>query len=193
MTTFYICRHGQTENNKYKRFSGWIDTPLTEAGVQDALSSGKKLKGISIDKIVASDLGRAFTTAYIISREIGFSAEIKREKELREVNYGDFANQPYTVYPEVTPEENTNYTSPNGESLAQMQRRVLAYIERLSRDFPDQAILLVAHDGTINAVRSAFTGETMGIADLTHNAHDFVAKFGYEDGKIISYEEVGHS
>ena len=190
MTTFYICRHGQTENNENERFSGWIDTPLTPKGERDARSSGRKLRGVAIDKIVASDLGRAFTTAYIVAREIGFSGDIARAKALREVNYGDFANQPYAVYPEVTPEENTDFASPGGESLAQMQQRVLAYIGDLAESNPGKTILLVAHDGTINAVRGRFTGQEMGVVDLTHNAHDFVGKFEFKDGAVLSFEEV---
>ncbi len=42
MTMFYICRHGETENNKNRLLSGWIDTPLTEEGVQNALSANVK-------------------------------------------------------------------------------------------------------------------------------------------------------
>ena len=190
MTTFYITRHGETENNKLQRFSGWIDTPLTEAGVRDAESSAAKLAGIHFDKIISSDLGRTFTTAYIIARKIGFAAEIERAKELREVNYGDFANKPYSVYPNASPEENTNYASPNGESLAQMQQRVLAYIQKLAIDHPDKTILLVGHDGTINALRSAFTGQAIGLTDQTHNAHDFVGRFEVESGKVKVFEEV---
>ena len=29
MNTFNIVRHGETENNRAKRISGWIDTPLS--------------------------------------------------------------------------------------------------------------------------------------------------------------------
>lgn len=191
MTTFYICRHGQTENNKYGRFSGWIDTPLTDAGINNAKSSATKLSSHKIDKVVSSDLGRAFITAYIIVRQLGKDIEIIPEEALREVNYGDFANMPYAVYPEVSPQENGNFVSPNGESLAQMQRRVLACIAKINKDNPDGHVLLTAHDGTINAIYSNFSGEDIGIVDAERqNAHDFVAKFVYLGGKIISFEEI---
>jgi broad specificity phosphatase PhoE len=190
MTTFYICRHGETENNKNRRFSGWIDTPLTAAGLQDAKSSAAKLKGAAPDKIISSDLGRTFITAYIIARELEHTAEITRAKELREVNYGDFAYQSYSVYPNTTPAENTNFVSPNGESLAQMQRRVVDYIRKVSADNPNKAVLLVAHHGTINAVRSWFSGEEMGVTDLTHNAHDFAGSFTCRGDKISMFEEL---
>lgn len=191
MTNFYIVRHGETENNKNQRLSGWIDTPLTERGVQDALSAASKLKGVQFDKVVSSDMGRAFATAYIVTRQLDITYEVERTKSLREVNYGDFANQPYSAYPAgMTPQENANFVAPNGESLIQMQVRVQAYLQDLASANPDQTILLVAHDGTINAIRASFTGEDMGTADLTRNPHDFVAKFKYDRTKIVSFEEV---
>jgi broad specificity phosphatase PhoE len=191
MTTFYICRHGETENNKNKRLSGWIDTPLTEAGIKDALSAAGKLQGISFARVVSSDMGRAFITAYIITRQLGIASEIERSKELREVNYGDLANQPYEAYPgRMTAEQNANFIAPNGESLVQMQQRVMTYVRDVALNNPNQNILLVAHDGTINAIRASFTGDNMGVADLTRNPHDFVAKFTFENGNITSYEEA---
>jgi broad specificity phosphatase PhoE len=190
MTTFYITRHGQTENDKNKRFSGWIDSPLTDEGVHNAVSAATKLKGISFDKIISSDLGRAFITAYIISREFGYTAGIERVPDLREVNYGELANKPYADYPDLAPPQNADYVVPGGESLVQMQTRVLNYLNTISSSNSGKTILIAAHDGTINAIRASFTGENIGIVDQTHHAHDFVGRFVYEDGKATSFEEV---
>ena len=33
----YVVRHGQSENNLKKLFTGWTDAALTEKGIQDAL------------------------------------------------------------------------------------------------------------------------------------------------------------
>mgnify|MGYP001793602290 CR=1 FL=1 len=195
MTKFYICRHGQTENNKHERLSGWIDTPLTDQGVQNTASSAGKLKGITFDKIVSSDLGRAFISAYLISRKIGYFDEIERQANLREVNYGDLGNSPFTganiAYPLLTPEENTDYIPPNGESLAQMQSRVMQCIEMISQESHAKTILLVAHDGTINAVYASSTNQPIGLVDSnSHNGNDFVAEFVYEAGKVTSFKEI---
>ena len=190
MTTFYICRHGVTENNKSQRFSGWIDSPLTEEGVQNALSAASKLNGIHFDRIISSDMGRAFISAYIITRQLGISLEIERSSGLREMNYGDFANRPYSEYPTMTLEENAVYVPLNGESLVQMQQRILACVKELAETSDNKTVLLVAHDGTINSIRASLTGEDMGTADTVHNPHDFVAKFEYYNGKVMSFSEV---
>jgi broad specificity phosphatase PhoE len=105
MNTFYIVRHGETENNRAKRLSGWIDTPLTDAGLQPTEKVIEKLANVSIDEVYSSDLGRAFITAYVLGRGLGFTGEIKRLSGLREVNYGDAANmysaEAYKVYPRL--------------------------------------------------------------------------------------------
>ena len=190
MTTFYICRHGISENNIKNRFSGWIDTPLTEEGVQNALSAATKLKGIHFDRVVSSDLGRAFVSAYIITRQLDINLEIERSSGLREMDYGDFANRPHSEYPALTLEENAIFAPPHGESLAQVQLRIMACVQELAETSDVQTVLLVAHDGTINSIRASLTGEDMGTADTVHNPHDFVAKFEYEKGKILSFKEV---
>ena len=95
MTTFYIVRHGQSELNTQHRLQGHIDSPLTEKGVKDAALVAKKLKKMQFDKIYSSDLGRAFRTAYLIAKDLGFSDEIETNSGLREINYGDFAFQKF--------------------------------------------------------------------------------------------------
>ena len=191
MTTFYICRHGETENNRNGRLSGWIDTPLTEEGIRNAASSAGKIKNIDFDQIISSDMGRAFITAYLISRDLNYTSPIQRSKDLREVNYGELANMPYASYPLVTPLENADFVAPGGESLAQMQQRVLKYLERISSKNPHKTILLVAHDGTINAIHAQFANENIGIEDAkSANKHDFVAKFEYNDVHILSFDEI---
>ena len=190
MTTFYICRHGESENNKRGRLMGWIDTPLTEAGKQNAKSSAVKLKNIHFDKIVASDLGRTFMTAYIIARQLGYASDIEALSGLREMNFGDLANQPYSAFPTLSPSEKANYIPPNGESLSQMQQRVLDCVNLLSTKYAGQTVLIVAHDGTINAIRASYSQNDMGHEDDMHNAHDFVAKFEGSDGQIKSFDEM---
>lgn len=168
---------------------GWIDTPLTDEGKQNAKSSAAKLKDIHFDHIISSDLGRAFMTAYIIARQLGYSSEVEALSGLREMSYGDLANQPYSAYPELSPVENTNYVLPNGESLAQMQKRVLDCINEIGLKYTGKTVLIVAHDGTINAIKASFNQNEMGLEDATHNAHDFVGRFEWDEGRIKSFDE----
>src|SRR5665213_2643246 len=105
MNTFYIVRHGETENNIARRLSGWIDSPLTPKGLEPTRRVIEKLSHIRIDDMYSSDLGRCFITAYAIARGLNFTKEIKLSAGLREVNYGDaaymFSAEAYKLYPRL--------------------------------------------------------------------------------------------
>jgi probable phosphoglycerate mutase len=195
MTQFYISRHGQTANNKSKTFSGWVDTPLTEQGVLDAQSTAAKLDGITFDVIISSDLGRAFITAYLISRRLGYTDEILRSASLREVSYGDMGQvsiaEAHKTYPGL--DTDTNFVAPNGESLGQMQQRVLEFIAQLNEQYDGRTVLLVAHGGVIDAIKANFLGKDIGEFMTTEgitNSHDYVAKFQMHDGKVVEHQEI---
>jgi phosphoserine phosphatase len=194
MNTFYIARHGQTENNRAGRLSGWIDTPLTEAGLLPTEAVIAKLAHVPITDMYASDLGRAFITAYVIARKLRFTNEIGRLPGLREVSYGDAANMlskdAYAMYPGL--DSDTHFTPPNGESLDVMQRRVFATLADLNRTHTNATIVLVCHSGVMAAIRASHLGVDFGGHNISEAyAHDYVAKFTLQDdGSVDSFEEV---
>jgi broad specificity phosphatase PhoE len=192
MTTFYICRHGETENNRDQKLAGWLDSPLTERGLENVQATLVKLKGIEFDRIQTSDLGRAVVTAELIAKGLSFSGEIIHSKALREVNYGDWGGMSYKEAISQFPRSDkaTDFAPPNGESLRDMQTRVVVYLHSLNKSSPEQTILLSAHDGTIKAIYAAFAGIDVGQHDADHEyPHDFVAKFTMDD-TITSFTEV---
>lgn len=67
--TAYVVRHGQTYLNLYNKVQGWIDSPLTEKGQQDAHSAGKRLAKINFGAAFSSDSGRAIDTMRLILKE----------------------------------------------------------------------------------------------------------------------------
>lgn len=192
MNTFYIIRHGETENNRARRLSGWIDTPLTDTGLEPTKKVIKKLANVHIDEMYSSDVGRAFITAYIVARGLNFTKEIKRSAGLREVNYGDAANmlsaEAYEQYPQL--DRDTHYTPPNGESLDHMQKRVFQTIEALNNLYEDKTIMLVCHSGVMAALRASHIGQDFGEHNISEAyPHDYVGIFTFADGAVKSFEE----
>ncbi len=191
--TFYIVRHGETENNRAKRLSGWIDTALTEDGLKPTEKVIAKLSKLHIDEIYSSDMGRAFITAYTLARGLGFTKEIKRLPGLREVNYGDAANMPsataYEAYPGL--DSDTHYTPPNGESLDHMQKRIFQTVDELNRLHTDAVIVLVCHSGAMAALRAGHIGQDFGEHNISEAyPHDYVGKFTFGNGAVTSFESV---
>jgi probable phosphoglycerate mutase len=192
MNTFYIARHGETENNRAKRLSGWIDTPLTDTGLQPTAKVVEKLASVHIDEMYSSDVGRAFITAYVIARGLEFPKEIQRLAGLREVNYGDAANmysaEAYKLYPRL--DRDTHYAPPNGETLDQMQKRVFNTIQELDGKHTDATLLLVAHSGVMAALRASHIGQDFGEHNISEAyPHDYVGVFTFKNGQVTSFEE----
>lgn len=63
--TLIMMRHGQSEWNKHNLFTGWVDIPLSQKGIEEAIVAGKKIADIPIDYIFTSTLIRAQMTAMI--------------------------------------------------------------------------------------------------------------------------------
>ena len=193
MNQFYIARHGETENNKVRRLTGWLDSPLTEAGLEPTKQVIAKLNGVHFDAVYSSDLGRAFITAYVVERGLGIGLEIARVRGLREVNYGDATNMDkdvaYVQFPGIDSE--TDYTPPNGESLRDMQTRVLKTLNELDAQHQNATILIVAHSGVIAALDADFRHVDIGGHNISEAyEHDFVGHFTMHDGHIATFEPV---
>lgn len=97
--TLYIARHGKTMLNTTDRSQGWIDAPLTPAGVEVAEDLGKGLKneGITFDAVITSDSGRAIETAEIVLENNGqedMILKMTKDKRLREFNFGTYEGMP---------------------------------------------------------------------------------------------------
>lgn len=57
-----LMRHGESVWNKRNLFTGWVDVPLSEKGIEEAIEGGKKIQDIPIDVIFTSSLIRAHMT-----------------------------------------------------------------------------------------------------------------------------------
>ena len=62
-----LLRHGQSAWNKTNQFTGWVDVPLTEQGVEEAKNGGRLLKEKNVlpDIVFTSMLRRAINTANV--------------------------------------------------------------------------------------------------------------------------------
>ena len=66
MALLVLVRHGESMWNKENVFTGWVDVPLSEKGIEEALKAGEELADISFDVIYTSTLLRAITTMALI-------------------------------------------------------------------------------------------------------------------------------
>lgn len=65
MAKLILLRHGQSEWNRLNLFTGWVDVPLSQKGIEEALEAGRIIRDIPIDIIVTTTLIRAQMTAML--------------------------------------------------------------------------------------------------------------------------------
>ena len=70
MSQLILIRHGQSQWNLENRFTGWVDVPLSLKGIQEAISAGKKLRGMRFDIGYVSHMLRAIQTLHYVLIEL---------------------------------------------------------------------------------------------------------------------------
>ena len=150
-------RHGETEANAAGRYSGKLDTPLTQDGVEQARALGERFRNVHFDVIYSSDLSRARNTARAIARHHDMEPII--DPNLRERGYGEMEGLAYgearSRFPEVFSQLDgfvTSYPIPGGESADQVRERVTTFVERIVREHQGQTVVAAAHGGILRAL-----------------------------------------
>lgn len=157
LTRFGLIRHARTVWNREKKIQGHSDSPLTADGARQASSWGQILSQYSWDRILASDTGRALTTAEKINAFLNIS--IETDPRLREQDWGQWAGktipQIQTEAAQVLDEQTSagwDFCPPGGEDrksvLARSQRALQAAFDR----WPGENILVVTHEGVIKSL-----------------------------------------
>jgi 2,3-bisphosphoglycerate-dependent phosphoglycerate mutase len=72
MKTLVLLRHGQSQWNLENRFTGWVDVPLSAAGVDEARRAGRLMReaGLAFDVAFTSVLKRAIKTLWLALEEL---------------------------------------------------------------------------------------------------------------------------
>lgn len=91
----YLVRHGKTLLNSLLKNQGWIDSDLTEDGVNELINLFKENDLPVLDSVYCSDLGRTNATFEVIRPYLHFSkdVEIIYSSALRERFLGSFEGE----------------------------------------------------------------------------------------------------
>ena len=151
MPSWVFLRHGQSEANVERWLSGWVDSPLTALGREQARAAAMGCRRWPFERAYTSDLSRARDTASFVLE--GRSVPLEVSSELRERNMGDWARRSLDeIRREGLSHRLTDWTvaPPGGESNAQLAGRVLTYLAALPPISGNT--LIVAHGGLIRVV-----------------------------------------
>jgi probable phosphoglycerate mutase len=134
---FIFLRHGETEGNA-RRIYQPFDIPLNPAGQAQARRAAEYLSEHPVERILASDMQRAWQTAQTVARVVG--APVVPEPRLRERWFGDLIGT-------SSMDLDWRKEPPNGESLYDFVVRTQAgFLDALDTD---ASTMLVAHGGSL--------------------------------------------
>ena len=143
MTQLVLIRHGQSVWNAENRFTGWVDSPLSSKGEQEAKKAGKLINNanIKIEYCYTSLLSRAITTLNLLIEETNEKQlKVIQSWELNERHYGaltglnkletkkKIGNELFLKYRrswDIAPPEIEN------------SNKYLKYYSKLNKDFPE--------------------------------------------------------
>ena len=165
-----LVRHGQSEWNLKNLFTGWKDPDLSEKGLEEAISAGKKLKAaeLKFDIAFTSALQRAQHTCQHILDEMGQpKLETIKNQALNERDYGDLSGLNKDDARKKWGEEQVHIwrrsydvPPPGGESLRDTGARVWPYYLHNIQPhvLRGETVLVAAHGNSLRALIMALEG-----------------------------------
>jgi alpha-ribazole phosphatase len=154
MTRLLLVRHGQTDWNSQRRFQGQAGPGLIEAGRRQVQALAARLAQEAFAAIYSSDLERARQTADVLNA--GCTCPVHPEPALRELAFGAWEGLTYLEIQQQDPRALSAWEAgweksgpPGGESLADLERRVKVFLEKISQEKDSQAFVLAAHAGPL--------------------------------------------
>lgn len=162
---FFLVRHGETAENARMRYLGTRDEPLTENGMRQALQVADALSQLPISAIISSPMRRAADTAAPIQKACG--VVLRLDRRLAEGSFGrweglsraevlDLGNPDAELLARW--ESDPSCAPPGGESINDVQKRVIRLVEELKEEFAGSSVVLVSHVGPIKALLAAALG-----------------------------------
>lgn len=170
MSTIYLFRHGQSEFNLKKIFTGWLDAKLTPLGIEQAKHLGEMLKDKKIDLAYSSSLSRALDTLHEVLIFHPNCQEIKIDDRLTERSYGDLAGHSHEeVIKKYGQEQFDKWhrgwedKANGGESFADVEIRLRSFIKDLKNKYAGKelGILISAHGNSIRLFRKIMENATI--------------------------------
>ena len=185
MAKIFLFRHAQTIDNKEGIFSGKRDPDLSEEGIEEARKIRDTLRNEKVTKAYSAPNKRTKHTLEIVLEPHERIELVIADPRIRERDYGDLTGKSKKkteeLYPKEYPAWHRGYDTPppNGESLKQVEKRVLEFLkEVLANVWQNDVILISASGNSLRPIRRYF--EKMTEVQM--------ASFEHEPGKIYTYE-----
>jgi len=191
MTKLLIIRHGQSCANLDGVFVGHTNSPLSDLGRRQAEATAQYIADTyHVDAAYASDLDRAFYTGKAAADKLGLPTI--PDPQLREIFAGDWENMKFDdLSGSGDPAYQLWLTNiglsgcPGGESVAQLQERIVAAMRRIAEANEGKTLVIGTHATPLRVFMTHCLGlplEEMKNVPWVSNAS--VTEVNYDDGKF---------
>jgi probable phosphoglycerate mutase len=197
MVKFLMIRHGQSEANFTGCFAGHIDSPATELGVKQAqLSAAYIAENYKVDAVYSSDLKRAAVVGEIVAAATGLM--MRPDPKLREINAGvwqgvafDTLVEKFPAY-EVWCKDIGNAKCDGGESVAELQQRVVGRLKEIAQQHDGETVVIATHATPIRVTQCYAEGRPLSemkdipwvsnssLTEIDYDGQFHIVRIGYD-------------
>ena len=177
---YFVMRHGEAENNINNIYHKNLEhsSKLTEKGKKQVLESSKSFKE-KIDIIICSPFERAKETAKIVCKEIDFPLEkIIYDERVQEWKLSSLFEGKERVllkqYYDKDYLDNPKEILPDGESFAEVVKRVGDFIYDIEKKYSNKNILIVGHQGATRALSFIVRGLSFNLLSTKNDPFVFL-------------------
>ncbi len=198
MTQLLLMRHAVNDYVKTRRLAGW--TPgvhLNDEGRRQAEALRDRLADVPLAAIISSPLERALETAEIVAET--HDLEIETWPDLGEVRYGEWTGQKLETlaktalwkHVQIRPSR-TRF--PGGESIFEVQARVVGALEKICATYPKGIVAAVAHADVIKLATAHYLGLPLDLYQrlIVAPASLTVLRDGSFDTRLITLNDTAH-
>lgn len=161
VTTFFLIRHASNDLFKHTLVGRAPGVHLNETGRNEADQLAAHLASAGINHLLSSPLERCVETAQPIAKALNLNIELA--EPLKEVNFGDWTGRKFADLDSLAEWKQWNIFRsgcriPNGETMLEVQGRIVGLVQRLHHQFPDGRIALVSHGDPLRSLLVYFLG-----------------------------------
>ncbi len=154
MTTFLLIRHASCDALNRLIPGRMPGVHLNPRGERESRQLSKRLSHLKISAIFCSPLERAVETAGPLAKEVGLPVTVSTG--LDEIHFGDWTGFSFEELSGIPRWRRFNYFRsgtdiPGGEMIIDVQKRVIAELNRLQAEYPDDIVALISHGDVIKA------------------------------------------
>lgn len=164
MSLFYLVRHGSTDMIGRALAARTPGVRLNADGRRQAQAAAAFLADQAIERVLSSPLERAVETAGAIAARLSLRCETN--VDLNEVDFGEWTGKSFEELEAIQGWKQWNLfragaRPPGGETMLEVQARMVRCLEALHRESPEGRMALVSHGDSVRAALMFYLGMGM--------------------------------